>query len=76
VGGKTNDDKIDAWIERAEACVGKLEVDREKSNAVAEHQEDPKKEAAVEMIGALDDRFKNRHLAVRRADSRETDPGR
>jgi hypothetical protein len=31
---------------------------------VAEHQEIPKEEAAVESIGALEDRYGDRHLAV------------
>jgi hypothetical protein len=41
-----------------------LEVDREKSEGVAEHQEVPKEDTAVEIIGALDDRYGARHLAV------------
>jgi hypothetical protein len=38
--------KMDARIEGMEACVGKLEANPEKSNAIAEHQEAPKEEAA------------------------------
>jgi hypothetical protein len=41
--------KMDAWIEGMEACVGKLETP-EKSDAIMEHQEVPKAEAAVETI--------------------------
>jgi hypothetical protein len=36
------------------------------SEAVAEHQEVPNEEAAVENIGALEDRYGDQHLAVRR----------
>jgi hypothetical protein len=43
-----------------------LEANREKSDAVAEHQEAPKQEAAVETIEALQDRCGDRHLAVGR----------
>jgi hypothetical protein len=31
--------KMDAWIEGTEECVGKLEANREISDAVAKHQE-------------------------------------
>jgi hypothetical protein len=40
--------KMDAWIERTEACVGKLEANPEKSDTVVEHQEVPKEETLVE----------------------------
>jgi hypothetical protein len=42
-----------------------LEANREKLEAIAEHQEVPNKEAAVEMIGALKDQSGDWHLAVR-----------
>jgi hypothetical protein len=32
--------------------------------SIAEHQEVPKEEAAVETIGALEDRYGDRHLAI------------
>jgi hypothetical protein len=35
--------KMDSWIKRLEVCVGKLEANREKSDAIAEHQEVPRK---------------------------------
>jgi hypothetical protein len=38
---------MDAWIEGTEVCVGKLEANRETSDAVAEHQEVSEEEAAV-----------------------------
>jgi hypothetical protein len=34
--------KMNAWIELTEACVRKLEANREKLEAAAEHQEIPK----------------------------------
>jgi hypothetical protein len=57
---------MDAWIEETEACVRKMEANREKPDAVPEHQEVPNEEAAVETIGALQDRYGERHLAVGR----------
>jgi hypothetical protein len=36
--------KMNAWIEGTEACVGKLEANPEKRDAVAEHREVPKEE--------------------------------
>jgi hypothetical protein len=42
-----------------------LEANREKSEALAEHREVPKVEAAVETIGAPEDRHMDRRLAVR-----------
>jgi hypothetical protein len=38
-----------------EACVGKLEASQEMLDAVAEHQDVPKEEAAVETVGTLED---------------------
>jgi hypothetical protein len=43
-------------------CLG-VEVNREKSEAVVEHQEVPKEEATVEAIGALEDQYGDQHLA-------------
>jgi hypothetical protein len=51
---------------RKEAYVGILEANREKSGAVAEQQDIPKEETAVETIGALKDQYMDRHLSVRR----------
>jgi hypothetical protein len=45
--------KMDAWLEGVEACVRKLEVNREKSEAVAKHQDVPNEKAAVVNIGGL-----------------------
>jgi hypothetical protein len=56
--------KMDAWIERTEVYVGKLKPNREKSDAVEEHQEAPNEETEVERVGALKVRFEDRHLAV------------
>jgi hypothetical protein len=43
-----------------------MEENPEEMKSVAEHQEVPKEEAAIEMIGALKDRSVDRRLAVRR----------
>jgi hypothetical protein len=48
-----------------EACLVKMEANPEEIKSVAEHQEVPNEEVAVEMIGALKNRSGNRHLAVR-----------
>jgi hypothetical protein len=56
--------KRDAWLEEAEACVRKLEANREKSEAVVQYQEVPNEKAAVENIGALEDWSWDWHLAV------------
>jgi hypothetical protein len=57
---------MDAWIEGTEACVGELEANREKSDAVAELREVPKEQAAVETVRELEDLHGGRHLAVGR----------
>jgi hypothetical protein len=41
-----------------------VEASREQSGVVAEHQEVPKEETAVETIGALEDRYGDRYIAV------------
>jgi hypothetical protein len=46
---------MDAWKEGTKACVGKLEANQEKSDAIVEHQKVPKKEAAVETAGTWKD---------------------
>jgi hypothetical protein len=56
--------KMGAWIEGTKVCVGRLEANREKSDAVAEHQEVPNEEAEVETVGALKGRYEDQHLAV------------
>jgi hypothetical protein len=58
--------KMDASIEGLEACVGRLQANRENSDAVAKHQEVPNEEAEVETVGALKDRYGDWHLAVGR----------
>ncbi|PNF39972.1 hypothetical protein B7P43_G15954 [Cryptotermes secundus] len=51
---KANQAKMDAWLEEMAwqketmACQEGMEASREKLDAIAEHQEDPKEEAAVE----------------------------
>jgi hypothetical protein len=56
--------KVDAWIKGKEACVGKLEANPEKSDAVVEHREVPKEKAAVKPVRTLKKRHRNRHLAA------------
>jgi hypothetical protein len=41
-----------------------LESNREEKEVVAEHQEVPNKEAALEIIGAVEDQYGNWHLGV------------
>jgi hypothetical protein len=43
-----------------------LEVNPEEIESESEHQGVPKEEAAVETIGALEDRYVDQHLAVGR----------
>jgi hypothetical protein len=50
--------------EATEAYPEKTGANPEEMKAVAEHQEVPKEEAAVETIGALGDRYRDRHLDV------------
>jgi hypothetical protein len=59
-------ERREVWIEGTEVFVGKLEASREKSDALAEHQEVSKGEAAVETIVALEDRYWDRHLILGR----------
>jgi hypothetical protein len=48
-------------------CAGAMmEVNREKSEAIAVHQEVPDEEAAVDTIGTREDRYGDRHLATGR----------
>jgi hypothetical protein len=57
---------MDAWIEGTEACVGKLEANPGKSEAVAEHWEVPKEKAAVKPVGTSQKQHRDRHLAAGR----------
>jgi hypothetical protein len=64
---------MDAWLEapkacrdETEACLEKREPNLEEMEAVAEHQEVFNREDAVEKIGALEDRYGNQCLFVRR----------
>jgi hypothetical protein len=41
-----------------------FEANPEEKESLAEHQEVPNEEASVETIGALDDKYGDRHLAV------------
>jgi hypothetical protein len=56
--------KMDAWTEKTEVCVGKLEANREKSDTVAEHQEVPNEEAEVKTVGDRRGRYEDQHLVV------------
>jgi hypothetical protein len=58
--------KLDDWLRGMEACVGKLEANPEKSDAVVEHREVPKKQATVKPVRALKKRHRGGHLAVGR----------
>jgi hypothetical protein len=62
---------MDSQLEKMEACLGKAEAtdlvaNPQKMESVVVHEEVPKEEAAVEMIGALEDWSVDRYLAVRR----------
>jgi hypothetical protein len=66
-------EKMEAWTEKmmtrreaTEAYPEKLEPNPEEMKSIAEHQEDTKEEAEVETIGALEDRYGDRRLIVRR----------
>jgi hypothetical protein len=48
-----------------EAYLEGKEPTSEEIDAVAEHHEVPTEEATVETVGALEDRYGDRHLAVR-----------
>jgi hypothetical protein len=52
-----------------EACLGKtamdLEANPEEKKSVVVHEEVPKEEAAVETFGALKEKYRDRHIAVR-----------
>jgi hypothetical protein len=63
---KTNPEKTMVGLEERlnKMDTTDLEANREKSECGSEHLEVPKKEAAVETIGALEDRYGDRHLAV------------
>jgi hypothetical protein len=75
---KNNPEKTKVSLEEMEAavvvfeeCSDKMdtmdfEPSQEKPDTVAEHQEVSKDEVAVEIIGALEDRYGNWHLAVGR----------
>jgi hypothetical protein len=51
-----------------------LEASQEKLDTVVGHQEEPKEEAAVETIRALEGRYGDRHLAVGRCQQPENGP--
>jgi hypothetical protein len=64
-------DKMDACLEKTETCVRPLKVtdleaNPEATQAVMEKQEVRNEEMIVDAIGALEDRYRDRHLAVRR----------
>jgi DNA repair exonuclease SbcCD ATPase subunit len=85
---KANLEKMEAGLEELEAAVdvfedrlGKmdttdLEANREKSEAIAVHQEVPNEGAEVETVGPLEDRYGDRRLAVRRSGRLTRSPGR
>jgi hypothetical protein len=55
---------MDAWKEGMEVCVGKLEANRKKSDAVVEHHEVPNEEAAVETTGTWKGRCEDQGQTV------------
>jgi hypothetical protein len=58
--------KIDFWLDKMEACLKKTEA-TEEIETESEHQEVPKEEAALDTIGVMKERYRDRHLAVRRS---------
>jgi hypothetical protein len=72
--------KLDAYLEKPQAWLEKMkargevtedhpekrEGNTEEMKSILEHQEVPKEEAAVETIKALEDRYGNQRLTVRR----------
>jgi hypothetical protein len=56
----------EAWVEGTEACEGTLEVNREKSDSVAVHEEASKEGAAVETFRVLKKRHGDWHPALGR----------
>jgi hypothetical protein len=59
-------EELMAMMKATEACLEKAEANPEEKEAIAEQQEVPNEEAAVEIIGALEDRCRDRCVAVRR----------
>jgi hypothetical protein len=53
---------MDAWIEGTEACVGNLEIKREKWEAVAALPEVPDEETEQETVGELAYRYGDGNL--------------
>jgi hypothetical protein len=56
--------EMDTRLEVAEACIGKLEANRETSETVEEHQEVPDEYVALETVGAQENRSRDREPAV------------
>jgi hypothetical protein len=54
-----------SWLEETMACPGKRETIPEEIEVIAENQEVPNEETAVEMVGALRDLSEDLHLAVK-----------
>jgi hypothetical protein len=54
---------MEACLEERDACLEKREPTPEKMEGVAEHQEVPNREVTVEIIGALEDRYRDQQLA-------------
>jgi hypothetical protein len=64
-------EKMEATVDVFEEKLNKmdisdLEANREKSDAIAEQQDASREEVAEETIGALEDRYGDRHLVVGR----------
>jgi hypothetical protein len=58
--------KMDVWLDKTEACLKKEEA-TEEIETESEHQEVPKEEAALDTVGVMKERCRDRHLAVRRS---------
>jgi predicted dinucleotide-utilizing enzyme len=56
--------RMDYQLEKIDTTV--MEASREKSEAIVEQQDVPKEGAAVETIGALEDRYGDWHLVIGR----------
>jgi hypothetical protein len=70
--------EVESQLEKMEACLGKtatyLEANPEEKESVMVHEEVPKEEAAVETFGALKERYRDRHLALRRRGQERNGP--
>jgi hypothetical protein len=58
--------EMKSWQEETKACAEKRKAIPEEIEVVSERQKVPNEEAAVETIGALEDRYGDRHVVVGR----------